>query len=314
MTEQFYSIQMASKLSGVGVHAIRAWEKRYGAVKPKRSDTGRRVFTEADVDRLWHLSQLTQLGNSIKDISPLSTEELKAYLSKFSNTEMTRQTSYEDNYQAVDVGDTVKNLIMALQMYRLDIISHELTKLSVNLSPKVFAFEVIMPLLEEVGLLVASERLSVAQEHALSSILKFHIGGMVFQHYKKKSKPGPIVALTTPEGELHEFGIMIASLLCSQYNKNFVYLGPNMPAVSLAEATRAIDAKYIVLGTSPTLTDIHGKEYLNQYLENLLTNIKSDQFVCAGGVAAFDHERFFRNKNFRYFPSLEQLDEFISRI
>ncbi len=47
-----YNIQVASKLSGVGIHTLRAWEKRYQVVSPRRSDSGRRLYSQDDIVKL----------------------------------------------------------------------------------------------------------------------------------------------------------------------------------------------------------------------------------------------------------------------
>ena len=47
-----YPIQIVARLSGLSPHVIRIWEKRYGAVAPARTDTNRRLYTEAEVERL----------------------------------------------------------------------------------------------------------------------------------------------------------------------------------------------------------------------------------------------------------------------
>ena len=78
-----YSIQLASKISGVGVHTIRAWEKRYQAVVPQRNTSGRREYNDKDIERLSLLSELCTLGHSIGKIANLSTEDLKVQLQKF---------------------------------------------------------------------------------------------------------------------------------------------------------------------------------------------------------------------------------------
>jgi len=71
---------MASKLSGVGVHTIRAWEKRYRALEPLRDGSGHRVYTKSDVEKLMLLSELCLLGYTISKVAKLSIEELKAQL------------------------------------------------------------------------------------------------------------------------------------------------------------------------------------------------------------------------------------------
>ncbi|MFP5490687.1 MAG: MerR family transcriptional regulator [Bacteriovoracia bacterium] len=74
---KYFNIQMAAQISGLSTHTIRAWEKRYGALRPDRTETGRRQYSTEEIERLTLLSQLTNLGNSIGQIARLPDGELK---------------------------------------------------------------------------------------------------------------------------------------------------------------------------------------------------------------------------------------------
>lgn len=76
MTE-WHPIRVAARRTGLSPHVIRAWEKRYGAVTPHRTETNRRVYSQEDVQRLSLLRRSTLLGRSIGQIAKLSTEELR---------------------------------------------------------------------------------------------------------------------------------------------------------------------------------------------------------------------------------------------
>ena len=54
-SEQGYTMKLVARRTGLSPHVIRMWEKRYGAVTPGRTDTRRRVYTEADIARLARL-------------------------------------------------------------------------------------------------------------------------------------------------------------------------------------------------------------------------------------------------------------------
>lgn len=75
--EAQYGIGAAAGLSGVSVHAIRIWERRYRAVVAQRSPNGRRFYLPADVERLCLLKRLTDANLSIGSIANLPTAELK---------------------------------------------------------------------------------------------------------------------------------------------------------------------------------------------------------------------------------------------
>src|SRR5512133_1309735 len=76
MSEANYSIKAVAKLTGLTPHVIRVWEKRYGAVKPHRTDTNRRMYSESDVHRLGMLRHATTAGHSIGNIANLPEDRL----------------------------------------------------------------------------------------------------------------------------------------------------------------------------------------------------------------------------------------------
>src|SRR5687768_17516974 len=71
-----YPIRAVSKLTGIGIDTLRAWERRYGAVTPTRDDRGR-MYTEADVTRLRLLHGAVERGHSIGRLAGLSNDQLR---------------------------------------------------------------------------------------------------------------------------------------------------------------------------------------------------------------------------------------------
>ena len=47
-----HAIRIVAQKTGLSPHVIRIWEKRYGAVKPSRSDSKRRLYSEEEIERL----------------------------------------------------------------------------------------------------------------------------------------------------------------------------------------------------------------------------------------------------------------------
>ena len=125
--------------------------------------------------------------------------------------------------EEVDTQAILNHLLLALQDFKLDIISHELHKLKITMSLKDLAFKILLPLLQEIGFRVYNNTLNVAQEHAISSIVRFHIGQFVYQNYERKRKRNCSNPCNS-RGEYHEFGILIASLLCIHHGINFYFL------------------------------------------------------------------------------------------
>src|SRR4030095_11349558 len=71
-----HPIQVAARLSGLSPHVIRVWERRYGAVKPARTKTNRRFYSDHEVQRLRMLAKATAAGHRIGAIARLGVEDL----------------------------------------------------------------------------------------------------------------------------------------------------------------------------------------------------------------------------------------------
>ena len=80
--ERSYQIGTVASLTGVDPHTIRAWERRYGAIAPSRSATGRRRYDDETVERLQLLKALVDCSESISTIAHLSDDQLRARLER----------------------------------------------------------------------------------------------------------------------------------------------------------------------------------------------------------------------------------------
>ena len=77
-----YGIGAVVKRTGLAAPTIRIWEKRYGAVKPGRTETNRRLYSGEDVTRLGLLRSLTERGHSIRNIANLELPQLQKQLAE----------------------------------------------------------------------------------------------------------------------------------------------------------------------------------------------------------------------------------------
>lgn len=306
---QYYNIQVASKLSGVASPTIRAWEKRYNAVAPERGDNKHRLYSEQDIEKLSLLFKLTELGQSIGRVAHLPIEDLKKIYGELG------QAPYESHQRPrhdVDIQKTLNNFYLALSAYKLDIISHEFEKVKKLLTPKEFCLEIIVPLFRAVGEKVHRGELSIAQEHTLSAIVSFHIGQIIGQQYQNKFTSDELILITTPEGEMHEIGILAAALLCVHHGKRFIYLGPNIPAASLAEACDALKVKSVILGVTKghELSEKVGLvEYINDFESRLHTKV---EVWMGGNLKPYIKLELEKNK-IKFFHTLESLSSFLEQ-
>ena len=73
-TSASYPIRAVSKMTGIGIDTLRAWERRHGAVTPTRDDRGR-MYTDADIARLRLLRGAVEHRHAIGRLAGLSDAE-----------------------------------------------------------------------------------------------------------------------------------------------------------------------------------------------------------------------------------------------
>lgn len=262
-----YNIQLTSKLTGVSIHTLRAWEKRYQVVTPERTSTNRRLYSDGDVEKLSLLFDLCQLGHNISEIAGENASRLKEMLEGYQGKSRP-QDKRDEVLVTGDTSSSVSGLILALEFYKLDVIGHELSKLKIVMGPRKLVFEIVTPLLAEVGKRIAEKKLTQAHFLAISSILRFHLGHILFKGVEVKRKSPEKVVLIMPEGEIDEIILYLAGILCSHYQKNFFYAGANVPTSSASEICLATDATHIVIGRSVQNLD-HRKDFIVTYMNRL---------------------------------------------
>lgn len=306
---QYFNIQVASQLSGVASATIRAWEKRYNAVVPDRAENKHRLYSEKDIEKLALLYKLTELGQSIGKIAHLELAELKEIYSTLLHRPYDERHVVTPHHEKVDYDKILASLHLALEAYKLDIISHEIEKARNLVTPKDFCLNIMIPLFQQIGLKVSRGELSVAQEHTLSAIVSSHVGQMIGHHYQRTSATTDLILITTPEGDIHQIGILGAALLCVHYSVKFYYLGASLPAVSLAEAANALNPTSILLGT--TRYQLDELNTVDSYLAQLRQNLTVNVNVMVGGNVKLKSD--MERQKTQFFPTLQAFDEFLAK-
>ncbi|HBF32002.1 MerR family transcriptional regulator [Rhizobium sp.] len=224
-----FSLSEVIELTGISKLVLHAWERRYGTVMPQQSETGRRTYSREHVIKLRLMKACTDLGYRIGKIANLSVSELQTIIL---------------NQRTLDGLEPVFATLDSLNSRELDrlLSSHYFA-----LGPIAFSKDVVIPLMQEVGRRWAAGKLGVAAEHMVSASIRSLLG-----HGMKMLAPGiqPIkIILTTPEGELHELGALIAALLAQGQGLRTHYLGPQMPAGEIAATAVKTQANIVCLGS-----------------------------------------------------------------
>ncbi len=232
--DAMYSIKAATLMTGVSSETLRAWERRYGAVAPRRDENGRRVYAPADITRLKLLHHACQLGHAIGRLALMSNEQLTALVR--------HQSEMVNN---AEITPLTAQLIDALRQYRVDRCEEILGRTIAGLSVTSMVKDVVSPALKEVGEGWFRGEISVGQEHIFSALIHGLIHSLL-NIYKNRNR-GPKMIFTTPSGERHEFGLLFSALLASHHGADCYYLGADLPLAELKEAARQLHPRVVVL-------------------------------------------------------------------
>lgn len=240
-THDALPLRTVSKLTGLTPDIIRAWEKRYAVVSPRRGPRGARLYNAADVARLRLLRRVTASGRAIGDIAQLSTPELER-LDQGTLKVAAPQAAHSRNQATPQF---VERTIEALQEFDAVAVDRALADALVAYGTREFVLQLAAPLLEEVGERWSDGRLSIADEHLLSAMLRNLLTAVM---RSRRQIEGPTVLFATPTGERHEFGLLLAALMVADAGLRLCYLGTDLPAAEITAAARRAGASVVGLG------------------------------------------------------------------
>jgi DNA-binding transcriptional MerR regulator len=239
-----YPIRAVAKITGLSLDTLRAWERRYHAVEPERSERGRQ-YGPAQIERLLLLRRLTKQGHAIGQIASRPDAELQSLLAR-------PEQKVSEMPPAL-----IAPVLSAIEAFNSARAGDELGRLAAVLAPRDFVYQVVLPLMRETGNRWRRGTLAIAQEHLLTSNLRSLLGGMM--RLFRQSGPAAKMVLATPAGEAHEFGILAAAMLAAVMGLEPVYLGANLPALEIARAAERTGACAVALGVTFPGLDTFGE-------------------------------------------------------
>lgn len=296
--EKSISITVISRSCGITSATLRMWEKRYKTFSPKRLKNGQRYYSEDDLLRAKYLAILTQNGHSISLISSLKLEQLK---------NLAEKSSIEDT---IDNEIDLKKIINHLTKFNLEALNCELTYLRNSMGSIDFIFKIILPTMQKVGLFVVEKKCSVSQEHIISTIIRDQLLKISLPNFEKDS---PKVILATPEGNLHELGILLADIICRANKISTYYLGAAHPAESLGEAISALSCPTVILGA---ISSDHWnyEKNIGKYLKSIDRKLNLKVNFMLGGGHKVSLPQFKNISQVQFIRSFEEFNQLIGKI
>ena len=227
--EPTYSLGAVARMTGLNPATLRAWERRYQAVSPLRTDGGTRRYREADVERLRLLAAAVRAGHRIGDVAALDDAALRARADATPPVASAPIDEILDAFDRLDATESEERLSFQLSA----------------LGPLRFVRDIAHPLLVAIGGGWAEGRVSIAAEHLATAQLRSLLGAAL----RPRSRLGHDlrIVFATPPGERHELGLLSAALAAVSLGVEAIYLGADLPIDEIAAAVDITGARAVAI-------------------------------------------------------------------
>jgi DNA-binding transcriptional MerR regulator len=295
MKKKTLNIKVISNACGITPQAIRTWENRYQVFSPDRTEGGQRLYSEEDLVRAKLIVSLIDKGHTISNLASKTKEQLSALLGP----------EIEETKIVTTIG--TKKLLTHLAQFNIDMVVSELQYLRSSVGVKEFIFQIVLPVMQEIGMLVAKGKYSITQEHIISTIIRDQLSKINLPNSDQRFGR---IAIATPEGNLHELAILIADTLCRANRISTCYLGAAHPANSLAEAVSALKSDTLIMGV---VSSDHWdyKKNIIPYLKELDIRLKTKIQVVLGGGYELDFPKFKNIEKVIVMKNFEEFDKML---
>src|SRR4051794_20235491 len=192
--------QFAARV-GVVDETLRAWERRYGLLQPARTESGYRLYTPHDEDRVRLMQAHMRRGMAPAQAARLAVAEVASPTAPPSQLR--------------------EQLLDAVAAYDAEAIDAALEQaFATGRVPAVR--DVVLPVLAEVGERWAEAQVTVGQEHLTTHLVERRLLAIARDW---DEGGGPQALLACPSGERHTLGLVCFGIALAEHGWRISYLG-----------------------------------------------------------------------------------------
>jgi len=289
-----FTIKDLENLTGIKAHTIRIWEQRYNFLKPQRTDTNIRFYSNEELKKILNISLLNKYGFKISHIDRMSETDIYGKILSINNVQAQQERIINSMIQAM--------IDMDLESFE----DHIEGYIKIKGIEKTIN-QIIFPFMERIGVLWITGHVNPAQEHLVSNIIrkKLIVGTESVIPIFKLKKTG---VLFLPEGEYHELGLLFVQYLLKSRGIYVLYLGANVPLE---------DVEYILKYKKPDfiythLTSVSSVFNFDRFINQSLKRFASVPLIISGRLAASYEKKIPEQIHFK--RSLQEVTEYITTL
>ena len=230
-----------SRRVGVSDHVLRAWEARYGLLRPRRSAGGFRLYSDRDEGQVRRMQLHLAKGLSAAEAAGATIAEERA-------SSTVGDLPGSEGMGGTDiVNDLAGELRRAFDDFDEPAAQRALDRLLSELTLATVLRDVVLPFLHELGERWEGEQVTVAQEHFASNVIRGRLAGLARDWGNGR---GPRAIVACPPGELHDLPLMIFGIILNRSGWRVDYFGMNTPIDELIQVAKQVHPQLVVLAAT----------------------------------------------------------------
>jgi DNA-binding transcriptional MerR regulator len=200
-----------ARRAGVSTEVLRAWERRYGLLRPPRSAAGYRLYTPDDLQRVSRMRRGIDSGLSAAEAARIALSSDGAELDG-------------DGGAAFDPG--IARLMRAVSEFDEARVQEILDESLAAFGVAPFLTRLVLPALAQIGERWEAGELDVAHEHFASTVIRARLLGLARLWGRGH---GPLAVLACPAEEAHDIALICFGLLLRSHGWRILFLGADTP-------------------------------------------------------------------------------------
>ncbi len=289
-----FTIKDLENLSGIKAHTIRIWEQRYSFLKPERTETNIRYYSNQELKTILSIALLNKYGFKISHINKMNETELQNKITALSNAEACRERIVNDLINCmIDLDNEGFESLLDNYIFTKGIDKTIL--------------QIIFPFLDRIGILWLTNHIHPVQEHLVCNIIRqkliVGIEGVTANTVINKK-----IMLFLPEGEHHEIGLLYIYYLLKKRGAKIFYLGANVPVKDIGFACKYKQPDYIYTHLTCMTSSFSFQKFIAQ--KNLY--IKDFPLVISGRIAQTQAKKSISDIHFK--RSLPEVLEYVASL
>ncbi|MFN2428239.1 MAG: MerR family transcriptional regulator [Candidatus Binatia bacterium] len=273
-----HPIQVVARRTGVNVELLRAWERRYHVVEPSRQESGKRLYSDSDIDRITLLRRVVERGLRIKAAAEKTNEELAEFLREHD----VATAAPTPAARSAATGDLLAQCRASVADCDGDRLERLIEGARADLALPVWTDDFLAPLISWVGQAWSDGELRIYQEHLATAVLR----GCIAHGLGVSRGDVATIVVATLSGESHELGALLAAVSAAAAGWRVEFLGTDLPAGEIAAAVKRFGARAIAL--SVVLPARDGRAVEDARLLRRLVGPEVAIFAGGKGVSALE--------------------------